>query len=193
MDEFFSKQCRTGSDCTKRALKLQFDHGLTLAYMLYFTERKFFTFTTQSRLLTTLKTQSYENTEGKGENAGNQHFLLVPLCFLVILETFNLSSADAFNLVTSKILSLGKEFNRYLGIFRTCSVVLAHHCPIDLYVFSKNSSEIAKFGFLLLGLKLHFICLTGYAGLTHYHTMPYFNALKIYNCGKHCEKRRNCL
>ena len=29
--------------------------------------------------------------------------------------------------------------------------------------------------------------------LTSYHTMPHFEALKIYNCGKHCEKRRNCL
>ena len=29
--------------------------------------------------------------------------------------------------------------------------------------------------------------------LTHYHTMPHFDALKIYSCGKHCEKRRNCL
>ena len=28
---------------------------------------------------------------------------------------------------------------------------------------------------------------------THYHTMPHFDALKIYSCGKHCEKRRNCL
>ena len=29
--------------------------------------------------------------------------------------------------------------------------------------------------------------------LTHYHTMPHFDTLKIYSCGKHCEKRRNCL
>ena len=29
--------------------------------------------------------------------------------------------------------------------------------------------------------------------LTHYHTMPHFDALKIYSCPKHCEKRRNCL
>ena len=29
--------------------------------------------------------------------------------------------------------------------------------------------------------------------LTHYHIMPHFDALKIYTCGKHCEKRRNCL
>ena len=30
-------------------------------------------------------------------------------------------------------------------------------------------------------------------GLTHYHKIPQFDALKIYTCGKHCEKRRNCL
>ena len=29
--------------------------------------------------------------------------------------------------------------------------------------------------------------------LTHYHTMPHFDALKIYSCGKHREKRRNYL
>ena len=29
--------------------------------------------------------------------------------------------------------------------------------------------------------------------LTHYHTMPHFDALKIYSCGKLCKKRRNCL
>ena len=29
--------------------------------------------------------------------------------------------------------------------------------------------------------------------LTHYCTMPHFDAVKIYSCGKHCEKRRNCL
>ena len=29
--------------------------------------------------------------------------------------------------------------------------------------------------------------------LTHYQTVPHFDAVKIYSCGKHCEKRRNCL
>ena len=32
-----------------------------------------------------------------------------------------------------------------------------------------------------------------YDALTHYHTIPHFDALQIYSCGKHCEKRRNCL
>ena len=29
--------------------------------------------------------------------------------------------------------------------------------------------------------------------LTHYHTRPHFDAVKVYSCGKHCEKRINCL
>ena len=40
-------------------------------------------FTTQSRLLTPLEKKAFENIEGKGENAGNQHFLLFPQCFLL--------------------------------------------------------------------------------------------------------------
>ena len=38
-------------------------------------------FTTQSRFLTTLRKTPFENIVGKGENAGNQHFLLFPQCF----------------------------------------------------------------------------------------------------------------
>ena len=37
-----------------------------------------FNSTTQSRLLMTLDKKPFENIVGKGENAGNQHFLLVP-------------------------------------------------------------------------------------------------------------------
>ena len=29
--------------------------------------------------------------------------------------------------------------------------------------------------------------------LSRYYLMPHFDALTIYGCGKHCEKRRNCL
>ena len=29
--------------------------------------------------------------------------------------------------------------------------------------------------------------------LTHDHTIPHFDTLKIYSCGKYCEKRRNGL
>ena len=38
---------------------------------------------TQSQLLMTLTNRPFENTVGKGENAGNQHFLLFSQCFLL--------------------------------------------------------------------------------------------------------------
>ena len=58
----------------------------------------------------------FENIVGKGENAGNQHFLLSPLCFLSFPKTnfnfsvtFCLSSANAVSLDQSRILWFGKE------------------------------------------------------------------------------------
>ena len=43
-------------------------------------------FTTQSRLLTTLRERLFENIVRKEENAGNQHFLLFPQCFLLFTK-----------------------------------------------------------------------------------------------------------
>ena len=40
-------------------------------------------FITQSQHLTTLKEKAFENIVGRGENAGNSHFLLFPQCFLL--------------------------------------------------------------------------------------------------------------
>ena len=36
------------------------------------------------RVLTTMREEPLENIVGKGENAGYQHFLLVPQCFLAL-------------------------------------------------------------------------------------------------------------
>ena len=65
----------------------------------------------------------FENTVGKGgkgENASHQHFLLFPQCFLPFpYRNFNfsvtsiLSSANAFNLDQSEILSFVKELTLY--------------------------------------------------------------------------------
>ena len=38
---------------------------------------------TQSRLLAPVKKKPFENIVRKGGNAGNQHFLLFPQCFLL--------------------------------------------------------------------------------------------------------------
>ena len=66
---------------------------------------------------TTLDKKPFENIVKKGENTGNQHLILFPQCFqpyqrqkIIILSTLILSSANAFSLDQSKILSFGKEF-----------------------------------------------------------------------------------
>ena len=51
-------------------------------------------FTTQSRILTTLYKKPLENIVGKGENAGNQHFLLFPQCFLPYQRNHFLCNAE---------------------------------------------------------------------------------------------------
>ena len=58
----------------------------------------------------TLYKKYLENIVGKGENAGNQHFLLFPTMFSTLSPkkfnfsvTFILLSANAFNLDRSKI------------------------------------------------------------------------------------------
>ena len=42
----------------------------------------------RSRLLTTLRKNPSKNIVGKGENTGEQHFLLFPQCFLPILKRY---------------------------------------------------------------------------------------------------------
>ena len=61
---------------------------------------------------------------GKGENALNQHF---PAIFstlsktqIIILATYNLSSANALNLVLSKKLSFGKELSNIKFVICKC-------------------------------------------------------------------------
>ena len=52
----------------------------------------------------------FENIEGKGEDAGNQHFLLFPDCFLFLQKKFanvlNLNNSDSFFFFFSHHLTL---------------------------------------------------------------------------------------
>ena len=63
-----------------------------------------------------LEGNPFENNTGKEENAGNQHFLLFPCCFLPFSKinfnfsvSFILSCANSFDFDWSKILSFSKE------------------------------------------------------------------------------------
>ena len=92
------------SDCDKAAL------GFTnrLMFNLVHTVKLF---TTQSQLLTILRKKPFGNIVGKGENAGNQHFLLFPQCFLTFpnknlnfLLTFILSPENSFRQVQNFVV-----------------------------------------------------------------------------------------
>ena len=74
-------------------------------------------FTTQSRLLTTQGKKPFENIVGKGENAGNQHFLLFPQFSTLsktnpIISATPKTSALALNLDIPKIVMFGKELSQ---------------------------------------------------------------------------------
>ena len=73
----------------------------------------------------TLKKESFDNTEGKGENAGNQLFLLFPAMFstqsvtqIIILTTSKMPSVNAFKLDWSQFFSFGNKL-----------IVVCYHLP----------------------------------------------------------------
>ena len=76
--------------------------------------------------LVTLKKKPFENYVGKGENAGNQHFLYFPPCFQPIPKEFVFKLhlfcclQNAFNLDRSKNLSFGEELLTFKnGVFES--------------------------------------------------------------------------
>ena len=83
----------------------------------------------QSRLLMMLRKRPFENIVGKGENAGNQHFLLFPQCFLPFpnqISIFHFHLSCLLQILPfwnqSKILLFGKEYDIVLTI--TCNEVV---------------------------------------------------------------------
>ena len=71
---------------------------------------------------------SFENIMGKGENSGNQHFLLFPNCFLLFLkQNLNfepvLSSACVLNFGSVWNFVVGKELNKILGNIAAKSLI----------------------------------------------------------------------
>ena len=66
-------------------------------------EIKIYLFTTQFQGLSTLIKNPFENTVGKGKNAGNQHSLLFLQCFSSLSKT-------NFNISASFIMSSATQF-----------------------------------------------------------------------------------
>ena len=69
--------------------------------------------------------------------------------------------------------------NRQKTLWEKEKLVVTSNCSFSHGVFKRLELQTCKNqGFL--GKRL-----------THYHTRQHFDAVKIYSCGKHCEKRRN--
>ena len=86
---------------------------LTISSTFFF----FQLFTLQSHLLTALVMKPFENTEGIGENASNQHFLLFQHCFLPFPKEISIFQSHLLChqqvpsiLDQSKYLFFGKDF-----------------------------------------------------------------------------------
>ena len=75
----------------------------------------------------------------KRRKCGNQHFLLFPQCFvhyqkrkIIILATFNLTSANGFSFVHSKILLFGRELEPALKVWLLLDLGIT--CKYTLYI-----------------------------------------------------------
>ena len=70
--------------------------------------------TTLSRLLTILKEKPFENIVEKEENAGNQHFLLSPQCFLPNERHIKTFELDLFCCLQMLSISLSPKFGHFV-------------------------------------------------------------------------------
>ena len=129
-----------------------------------------------------------ENIAGMGENDGNQHFLLFPQCFLAFQKQIwvfqlYLLSAKALKLDQSKILSFGKRVKYLLDI--SYSEVLNSRSSLitETDALRQQNAELRMLLHQYVNSKVSLLLFV----------VPHFDTPKIYSCGKHCEKRRNCL
>ena len=97
----------------------------------------------------TLMKNALENTMGK-ENVGNQHCFPFPSVFsaqsttdIVILAMCNLSSANAFNLVTPNILSGNQHFLLFPWVFSALS-------KTDIVILAKFNLSANAFNLVTL-------------------------------------------
>ena len=58
------------------------------------------------------KIDAFENIEGNGENAGNQHFLLFPQCFLPFPEQISILESYLFPLLQMLSISISLKMCR---------------------------------------------------------------------------------
>ena len=99
-----------------------------------------------------------------------------------------------------KYIAFIKIFPNYcLQLYSTCCLASTQYfmeitlCMYMYYHYRDRSANTCQCMNVVFHLYLVWYTKEPFEVLTHYHTIPHFDALKIFSRGKHCEKRRNCL
>ena len=120
--------------------------------------------------------RSVENIVGEGENAGYQHFLLFLQCF---------QKASFSRLV--KVRIVWERYNQSSNGFISSFYSFYNIEDGGVWNYSCRRRGGKK------NADNHVLPKARQILLSHYPTMLHFDTLKIYSCGRHCDKRRNCL
>ena len=91
-----------------------------------------------------LRNNSFENIVGSGENAGNQHFLLFPQCFLLLSKTeIIMLSANGLNLVVIVFNSTKRQNFRLVQIESVSRRQIKHNSKLEI-CFGKGRKHFGK-------------------------------------------------
>ena len=138
-----------------------------------------------------------ENTVGKGEIARYEQFLLFSLCFQ---KTYTADTSKP-GLVWERVKVIYKlDYKKNLNPFPN-KLLFLHVFSTSPLQNSVEKGEIGKKEKLLVMsnssfcsqpfLPFHRTFPPFSSDLTHYHAILHFDSLKMYSCGKYCEKSRN--
>ena len=134
---------------------------------------------------------------GKGEIARYEQFLLFPLCFLKACFVGVSKGVIVWEWVKSSKRTISNKIGKF---YRKKNYIKQGKITKEKIVIEQKLFNIVYiiFYFTIITSKVSSTKMNRSHEreidyLTHYHTMPHFDTLKIYSCGKHFEKRRNCL
>ena len=121
--------------------------------------------------------KSVENIVGKGENYGNQHFLLFPQCFYPFKDKFHYFShtkfviCSLFELDIPKIVSFSTELNCFVQQYSFVTLLDSFWFEFSAYTLNFVNMDIFCHVRLYMCYQMEHTLAT--RGLTHYQTTKF--------------------
>ena len=119
--------------------------------------------TTQSRLLTTLRKKPFENIVGKGENAGNKHFLLFPQCFISFSKQISIFQSHLFCRLQMLSIWTSLKFCRWVQSY----VKISFSVFSNIIVCFSDWIKRTKLEIRIFFSALHSFCCQQFLPITH--------------------------